>query len=34
LHLFRFLAPISLGVEVALPQGYDPDVRLIFGVRF
>jgi hypothetical protein len=34
MHLFRFLAPIALGFEMAFPQGQDPDVRLIFGVRF
>jgi Tol biopolymer transport system component len=34
MHLFRFLAPITLGFEMAFPHGQDPDVRLIFGVRF
>ena len=34
MHLFRFLAPISLGIEVAFPEGEDVSFQLLMGVRF
>ncbi len=34
MHLFRFIAPISLGVEVAFPDGEDVGFQMIMGVRF
>ena len=34
MHLFRFLAPISLGVEIAFPHEMDPDFRMIMGISF
>lgn len=34
MHLFRFIAPISLGVQVAFPENEDLNLQLILGVRF
>ena len=34
MHLFRFIAPLSLGVEVAFPDGEDVSFQMIMGVRF
>lgn len=34
MHLLRFMAPISLGVEFVFPQGGNPESRLIFGTTF
>ncbi|MBW6479670.1 MAG: hypothetical protein K0B37_09600 [Bacteroidales bacterium] len=34
MHLFRFIAPLSLGVEVAFPDGGDVGFQMLMGVRF
>ncbi|MFN2394882.1 MAG: hypothetical protein ABR597_04250 [Bacteroidales bacterium] len=34
MHLFRFIAPLSLGVEVAFPENEEVNYRMIMGVRF
>jgi hypothetical protein len=34
MHLFRFIAPLSLGVEVAFPESGEVNYRMIMGVRF
>ncbi len=34
MHLFRFIAPLSLGVEVAFPDGEEVGFQMIMGVRF